>query len=954
MKVLCLVFSLLYFACSFAQSGSTPKKTNGRFSLPPGISGKDYRPGVLIVKFKPTVSTGDAAKTAAVAVPSFSLSTAKILSVTKKFADAPTTATTSSTARSAANDVGLNRIYEVKFSGKGTITDLINELLQDPRIEYAEPDYIYHQYYAPNDTRYLAGGQAYLDLVKAPQAWDLLRNSSGVVIAIIDSGSDLTHEDLAANIYLNTADPVNGIDDDRDGYVDNYSGWDLIGASASRVAEDNDPNVKSDSTEHGVHVSGLAGAVTNNGIGIAGVGFNPKLLIVKCGADDNASSIYRGYEGIKYAADHGAQIINCSWGGSVGGSFGLDMVTYAQNKGCLLVAAAGNDNVSTSDYPAAYPGVISVANVTINETKANSSNFGTNVSISAPGTSLLSTLRSNRYGTLSGTSMASPIVAAAAALVKSYFPQLTMQQVGERLRATADNIDAKNPNYAGLLGKGRLNVYRALFETPVAVRYQKITLADKGNGNIPAGDTLTLYFDLKSVLEPVSGLQIALSSANTNVVVTAASQSIANLGTNQSQALVGPFKVYIKPTIATNALVQFKLTYTGNGGAYVDSENFSLNVALDYLNISVNNVWTTMTSNGRVGYSQANTTGGQGLIFNNQNLLYEASLMIGNSGSRISDNARSVNGWNEHFVKTVAAKKIPGSTAAFEGHAEFDDSGNPLPVNILVKNDVVAFATAPDDKYVLVQYEVTNTTSNELNNVYVGMFTDFDIDNGTNNYTHYDAANRLAYIAQKGTGTAFAGVKLLSASAAPAYYPLSYQIAGDPLADDYFTSSEKFTTLSSGIKAAGLAETTSTGNDVMFVSGYGPYAIPARGSVKVAFAFLAGTSLSELQASANAAQNKYAEVFKEEPIAASLVLRQNYPNPVQAQTTIDYSVPKSGRVSLSLYDLGGKKVKTYLNELVGPGIHSLSVNTFDLQNGLYIYRLRYGKEEKALKMLVSK
>jgi subtilisin family serine protease len=172
-----------------------------------------------------------------------------------------------------------------------------------------------------------------------------------------------------------------------------------------------------------------------------------------------------------YAVDKGAKIINCSWGGPDSGPYGQNIINYAIKNDCLVVAAAGNGNPNTGigyprvDYPAAYPGVLAVASVSSSDEKSRFSNYGSQVSISAPGNNILSTIYNNGYGDDSGTSMATPLVSSVAADVKIVYPSLTMHQVGERLKATADNIDPKNFNYAGLLGSGRLNVYRALTNT---------------------------------------------------------------------------------------------------------------------------------------------------------------------------------------------------------------------------------------------------------------------------------------------------------------------------------------------------------------------------------------------------------------------------------------------------------------------------------------------------------
>ena len=164
------------------------------------------------------------------------------------------------------------------------------------------------------------------------------------MIGIIDTGTDPDHPDLAANLKHNYADPINGLDDDGDGYVDNFNGWDL-GES------DNDATVNANT--HGSHVSGCAAAVTDNGVGVASPGFNCKFLPVKI--SNAGGTLTMGYEGIVYAADHGCNVINCSWGGGGGGALGQNAIDYATiNKDALVVCAAGNNSSNQTFYPAAY------------------------------------------------------------------------------------------------------------------------------------------------------------------------------------------------------------------------------------------------------------------------------------------------------------------------------------------------------------------------------------------------------------------------------------------------------------------------------------------------------------------------------------------------------------------------------------------------------------------------
>jgi len=931
---------LVLFISSLAAFGNDdPKSVNPRsFKLPNGISANDYLPNKLIIKFRKGVSfTAIQAATSTFGLNSLKLKSADISQVNQIFKYSLLSKSGQlSSEMQAADTIGLERVYEFNYNSEKGIVEILNEVLANGIVEYAEPSYIYHTSFLPNDPFYTGGYQNFLKQIKAEQSWDLIRNSSNTVIAIVDSGSDMDHADLKANILL--------------------PGKDLVGASFNTLLEDNDPDVKSDSTDHGVRVSGMASAVSDNGIGIASIASNAKLLIVKAGADNNGSTIYRGYEGIKYAADNGAHIINCSWGGPGGGAYGQDVINYALAKGCLVIVAAGNSNTIVPEYPANYKGVMVVAGVDINDRKSSFSNFGSHISISAPG-EVFTTANGNKYAVARGTSLATPLVSSAAALVRSRFPLFDMLQVKEQLMVTSDNIDAANPSFSGYLGKGRLNVYRALTEAVPAIRYQNISIVDKGKGSRPSGDTLRIFFDLKNILSPATGVIAKLSSDNPNIQIIDRDVSVGNMATRELKTMVGPFRVYLKTGISENSLVDLMISYSA-GNSYAESEKFQIRVALDYLNIEVNQVSTTISSNGRIGYSDQGSKNGLGFIYKNDPLLFEASLMIGASSVKVSNNTRNDRGdSDEHFIKKKVAYKENDPSAAFFSRSEFDDSGNPSRLNLYVKHNIKAFASAPDDKYVLAEYEIGNSGNTILNGIYAGLFTDWDVDPYGTDITKYDITSRLGYVYGKYGSTPYAGVKLLSSDVQPLYYPLSAQVIGDPLqTGNGLSLAEKYQILSSGIKALSLGENSANGYDVMFVSGYGPYTIPVNGSVKVAFALLAGDNLADLQLAAASAQKKYDElnVTTADLPENGFVLQQNYPNPAADQSRIEFVIAKGGLVSLSLYNSAGQPVKELFDGSLEKGTYSINVELADLNPGIYFYKMLFEGKEKTLKMIISK
>ncbi|MEJ5994375.1 S8 family serine peptidase [Pedobacter sp. Du54] len=956
MKKLYPFLLFLFILLAFKQEDPKSLATRAKFVLPKGVNAKDYLPNTLIIKFKKSANkqVNSIASSAKIALTANGVS---IISLNKLFSNETKTVGTQALAQGSLPD--LSDLYVARYEGNKNITAVINALLKDEQILYAEPSYVYRTSFVPNDASFSL--QTYFTKLQVTQAWDVLKDASSVIIGIVDSGSDLQHEDLAGNIYVNAGDPVNGIDDDKDGYIDNYFGWDFVGNSASTMIADNNPDVTSDSTDHGVHVSGIASAVSNNAKGVASIAFNAKLMIVKTGADNNATSIYKGYEGIKYAADHGAKIINCSWGGPGGGQFGQEMIDYAVAKGSLVIAAAGNESTEDPSYPAAYKGVFSVASVNNSDIKSSFSNYGYTVDISAPGSSIYNTLNANKYGSLSGTSMATPMVASAAALVKAKYPSYNGLQIGEVLRTTADPIDNLNPTFANKIGKGRLNVFNALTQTTSSVRYQQITVNDQTGGSRAPGNDITLNLDLKSFLAPISGLTVGISSTSQYVQVLDPTISVGNMATLETKENIGPIRIKILGTAPQNNDVTFKLTYSGTnvGGSFTDSEFILVTVNLDYLNITVNKVSTTLSSNGRVGFSKGDAAGGLGFIYKDEPMLYEAALMIGKSATQVSNNARNDGNYSEDFGKLISASKVGGTTAAFEGVATFSDEKATNPIGLKVKSRMLAYASAPDDKYVIVEYVITNTSSTALQGIYTGMFTDWDLDEASSNATQYDAATKTAYaFARKNADYPYAGVKLLTNTAPALYYPMSYQLTGDPLADNKFTVAEKYQALSSGIKATSLG-TSGNGYDIMYSIGTGPYNIAASGSITVAYAFISGDNLTDLLNSGNAALTKYSTLPNNttDPTSGELggfLLKQNYPNPAKSLTNIPFNLAEKSLTKLTVTNVNGKVIQTLVNEILNAGSYSVPFNLTKLDPGVYFYELRAGSYRKTLKLMVVK
>lgn len=369
-------------------------------------------------------------------------------------------------------------LVAVETADPGSVPELVRLLSAEPAVGIVEPDYVYTLAETrPDDAIYPS--QWGMEKIGMPRVWDATTGTGGVVVAVFDTGVDLTHPDLVDNLWTNPGEiDGNGLDDDNNGYIDDYVGWDFYD-------NNNDP---SDEYGHGSHVAGTIGAVGNNSIGVVGVGWHVRILPIKF-FGYNSSGVLEGYASdaasgmyyVMFLASRGVpvRVTNHSWGGS-GDSFVLkEAFRIAAQYGLLNVAAAGNgyverDNDIYPHYPSGYDlsNIVAVANTTQADGLSASSYYGaTSVDLGAPGESIWSTVPGGGFGVKSGTSMATPHVAGAAALLFDMFPELTWQDVRELLLAGVDPL----PALSGLcVTGGRLNVYNSFAMLPMEIRHEPL------------------------------------------------------------------------------------------------------------------------------------------------------------------------------------------------------------------------------------------------------------------------------------------------------------------------------------------------------------------------------------------------------------------------------------------------------------------------------------------------
>ncbi len=337
----------------------------------------------------------------------------------------------------------------VKHSTKDLLSLIEKE--KNDLIEYIEPHFIYltneedivkKSLFIPNDSLYL-DYQWNLPLIFTEEGWQLTKGKENVIIAIIDTGVDLNHPEFVGKLV---------------------KGMNMVEPSSPPMDDDG----------HGTHVAGIIAANTNNREGIAGITWYNKIMPIKVLDQSGAGTLFDVAEGIFWAVEHGAKVINLSLGNYAESNYLHDAIKYAYDQDVVIISAAGNDNIGELGYPASYPEVIGVAAIDPLQRKAEFSNYGTYVDVTAPGVNIASTYPDNEYASLSGTSMASPHVAALAGLIRSMNPALTNKEVMQIIKETATDLGepGKDPYY----GYGEINIAKAVEQSIKQHRVKSILL----------------------------------------------------------------------------------------------------------------------------------------------------------------------------------------------------------------------------------------------------------------------------------------------------------------------------------------------------------------------------------------------------------------------------------------------------------------------------------------------
>ena len=680
-----------------------------------------------------------------------------------------------------------------------------------------------------------------LKKISAYAGWEQSRGDSSVLIGLLDTGTPVSHEDLAGNLFRNAADPVNGMDDDGNGLVDDFTGWDFGG-------NDNNPSPDNTGTSpgHGTSVSSLAGAVCNNSLGIAGIGWNCRILPVKIWQWNGSFSNFSGYEAMVYAADMGCRVINCSWGaaGSVS-QYEQDIIRYVTfNKGALVVAAGGNTAGYHQVLPANYDYALGVSMTDTSDRIFWAASRHYKLDLMAPGVGVFGIKTDGSYGWVEGgTSMSAPMAAGAAGLVLARHPQLSGLQAGELLRVNSDTIYSLpgNAGYRDQTGRGRLNIRRALNrENRISLRAVDCLV----NGLARPGDTLKLALRFENYLDSVPGFSVRLFSASADLVMVSDLAGFGGMGSMTELSSPPVFTALVNPSL--NGRKEVAVRAEVSCGTYRDSRWFTLQLNAGWLRLDSNEVEITLVENGRVGFADFAGNYGNGIRYRGIQLSADAGLMLGTAPDKVADCvfSTSTNNLNFRAENRLQYQTYPGLSQHAVFHFNDSLAGNQAS-GIGIKQSAFESTAGDLQSCAFISYQVKNRNPFALDSLCLGMYNDWECGNPERNASQWNDSLQFLLTRPQGRGKMAATMVLGAGEIQVFAIDAVPDTAGNNInLFDGFSKAEKWKCLSSG-KARTMAGGSSGANVVQVCGMKWRQFLPGE-TRKLAFAFLFADSLPEL------------------------------------------------------------------------------------------------------------
>lgn len=830
----------------------------------------------------------------------------------------------------------IESMYKVSYSSQISEDILSAKLTSDKFFEYAEPLPKRELLFTPNDP--LVQDQYYLENINMFDAWDNFTEGEEIVIAIVDTGIEYDHEDLAENIWTNPGETgtdengvdksSNGIDDDENGFIDDYIGWDFI-SSTSNNGEDNDPYPGS---SHGTHVAGISAAITNNETGVAGIAPNTKLMAVKIGPDNpNIRSVARGYEAILYAAIAGADVINCSWGGGSFSNSENAIINAATELGAIVVAAAGNDNSDVAFFPSAYKNVISVASTGQSDTKSGFSNYHSTVDISAPGSSIMNTVTGNSYARLSGTSMASPVIAGVVAMALQTYPDYTPEMIKSQLQATSNPIG--QAAFAGKLGSGLVDVNRMLTENDakyLSLEYFFISDGD-GNGIFESGDEIIIDYALKNVLNPINNVSLNFEpDDNVGGEFISASKEIGLFDVNflfeDSQSILLPDSLPLDFT--------YDVTLKVTGEDFSSEFVLSFIVNQSYRNIITDNIQMTLNSRGNIAFNDyPGNSQGIGFSYKEmENILFEGGLIISTSSSSMSSVARSSNQSAQYSdFEAINVARVESFESSEIGYSSFTDNASIGRAGVEVSTEYIVPKNT-NDGTMYIKHTLKNINDIPTDSLFIGHYYDWDIgesarenkailsENGEFGYqynTEDDDYPKIAVSLISDGDFIFTAIDNDGSSTI------------NPGVYDGFTREEQYKAITGKV-----ARTESNITDASMVMATGPYSIDPDEEIEVIFALMANLDEENFQDQLDRAKADYGNLNTPINFLEKFLL---FPNPLRkGELNLNFEEMNFNEATIELIDLDGRIVfskvinrnhKSISLDALGSGIFMVKLNT---------------------------
>ena len=703
----------------------------------------------------------------------------------------------------------LQRVYRVHYNADIPPHQAARMIALAPGIVYAEPEVLYsvnqipasrntseekNRLESPNDPLFVDDG--YMQMMEITKAWEVVKGEqSDVVIAIVDDGVDYEHPDLHANVWYNPDEnPDNGIDDDRNGYIDDLHGWNF-------EKNTNNPKPSAGNT-HGTEVSGVAMAVADNDMGMAGISWNAKFMPINVACGPRSSLLCNAYDGLLYAAMNGAQIINASYGGL---SYGSGSETEAlvlravSDLGSLVVSGAGNNRRRLGGYnPYFYPGsnplTLSVCG-TQSESYQNVFNYGYTVDVCTAGSQILTTGVNHGYHRRRGTSFATPIVSGIAALVKTRFPHYSPAQIREQIRATADLqlYDHNTTSLDGLLGRGYVNAFRAVTETDlVSVRMIDWNVKNDDHCFAPS-ELINISATFESYLEDGQNLTLELIPNSPHVVFPSGNLfSIDALRKGKSVTI--DFSILPSADIAHRSFLFIEPRIRAADGEIVSGSD-AIEVFIHAAQLAAHETDTftyTMTSEGNIGTTDIS----EGMIrrihckkpmgqmkLKGQDWMSQAGLLIGTSPSRMTGSV---------FIKSILGLEcilcpgiqnhdyLPSDQIVVENRLDgqqisrvtLTDKTNNLPEGLRIVQESMVSNQNQFEDIALFRYQLLNPTALNMSGLYAGLYFDPIEDDGYGlaKYQHQSIEKVFPYVRSLNTSeSAYVGFIVITESSLKHY-----------------------------------------------------------------------------------------------------------------------------------------------------------------------------------------